>query len=124
MRRADLRIALHASLPGAASSRGGGRGRLGVNRYADWTQEEYEALVLPTRGRAEERPSPLADGRAVRLHAPALPPAMLPAAVDWRGTPADSPVKDQAACGSCWVRAALKLFPLQHMSNPCVGAGM
>ena len=23
-------------------------------------------------------------------------------AVIWRGTPADSPVKDQAACGSCW----------------------
>ena len=26
----------------------------------------------------------------------------LPAAVDWRGTPADGVVKDQAACGSCW----------------------
>lgn len=29
-------------------------------------------------------------------------------AVIWRGTPADSPVKDQAACGSCWVSSAVK----------------
>ena len=76
--------------------------RLGVNKFADWTQDEYEALVLPTRGRT---PHPtLAAARSARLHAPAVPPAMLPSTVDWRGTPADSPVKDQAACGSCWVR--------------------
>ena len=75
--------------------------RLGINKFADWTQDEYEALVLPTRGRA---PHPtLAAARSARLHAPAVPPAILPSTVDWRGTPADSPVKDQAACGSCWV---------------------
>ena len=33
-----------------------------------------------------------------------VPPAA--AEVIWKGTPADSPVKDQAACGSCWVSEA------------------
>lgn len=27
---------------------------------------------------------------------------MLPGTVDWRGTEADSTIKDQAMCGSCW----------------------
>ena len=36
------------------------------------------------------------------LHEPSVPFDSLPATVDWRGTPADSPVKDQAMCGSCW----------------------
>ncbi|KAK9846258.1 hypothetical protein WJX81_000204 [Elliptochloris bilobata] len=84
---------------GAWNADGSGH-ELGVNRFADWTQDEYEALVLPTHGSV---PHPtLASARSARLHRPALAPAMLPATVDWRGTPADSPVKDQAACGSCW----------------------
>jgi hypothetical protein len=33
----------------------------------------------------------------------------LPASVDWRGTPADGLVKDQATCGSCWVRRRCSL---------------
>ena len=36
------------------------------------------------------------------LHEPSVPFDSLPATVDWRGSPADSPVKDQAMCGSCW----------------------
>lgn len=36
------------------------------------------------------------------LHEPSVPFTSLPATVDWRGSPADSPVKDQAMCGSCW----------------------
>lgn len=36
------------------------------------------------------------------LHEPSVPFESLPATVDWRGSPADSPVKDQAMCGSCW----------------------
>ncbi len=81
--------------------------RLGVNHFADWTQEEFEAVMLPNKGSGRERPS-LADavaaGQPVALHEPRVPAHLLPSAVDWRGTPADSPVKDQAACGSCWVR--------------------
>lgn len=36
-------------------------------------------------------------------HQPTVAQHMLPNGVDWRGTDADSPVKNQAACGSCWV---------------------
>lgn len=78
--------------------------RLDINHFADWTQEEFEALMLPNKGR--ERPSlgnmPF-DNTRVKLHKPTVAKHMLPSYVDWRGTPADSPVKDQAACGSCWV---------------------
>ncbi|EIE25566.1 cysteine proteinase [Coccomyxa subellipsoidea C-169] len=78
--------------------------KLDVNHFADWTQEEFEAVMLPTKGR-KERPSlgnmPF-DNARVKLHKPTLAKHLLPSTVDWRGTPADSPVKDQAACGSCW----------------------
>ena len=42
-------------------------------------------------------------------HQPTVAQHMLPNGVDWRGTAADSPVKNQAACGSCWVIAAFAL---------------
>jgi hypothetical protein len=35
---------------------------------------------------------------------PGLLKRHLPKHVSWRGTPADNVVKDQATCGSCWVR--------------------
>lgn len=86
--------------------------RLGMNHFADWTQEEFEAMLLPNKGRPG-RPSlgiTVFDGVRVRLHRPEVNSAhLLPSYVDWRGTPADSPVKDQAACGSCWVSHMLCL---------------
>ena len=42
-------------------------------------------------------------GKKTAVHQATLPMHMLPTVVDWRGTEADSPVKNQAACGSCWV---------------------
>ena len=30
--------------------------------------------------------------------------------IEWRGSGADSPAKDQASCGSCWVRLSLLVF--------------
>ena len=48
---------------------------------------------------ASERPE-------IRRHVASTPPHMLPAELSWRGTPADSPVQDQAACGSCFAFSA------------------
>ena len=60
--------------------------------------------MLPRHSRpAQQRATPPAHLRAV--HVPSTPPHMVPTTVDWRGNGADSPVKDQAACGSCWVRS-------------------
>ncbi|KDD75475.1 papain family cysteine protease, partial [Helicosporidium sp. ATCC 50920] len=71
---------------------------LGVNRFADWTSEEYEAMVRPPgRQRAN-----VAEDPAVGRHRAALGNGMVPAQLSWKGTDADSPVKDQGACGSCW----------------------
>lgn len=57
----------------------------------------------------EEKSSAASDEKASSpsrfldsLHEPSHPLESLPATVDWRGSLADSPVKDQAMCGSCW----------------------
>lgn len=64
----------------------------------------FSSAALPALAR--HTPRLLAAQQPGRVvHAAATPPHMVPAEVIWRGTPADSPVKDQAACGSCWVRA-------------------
>ena len=46
----------------------------------------------------------------------------LPAAVDWRGTPADGVVKDQAACGSCWAFGMTGAIHAAHYM--ATGAGL
>ena len=58
--------------------------------------------MLPRHGRAGSgRSLPPHELRGV--HEASVARHLLPATVDYRGTGADSPVKDQAACGSCWV---------------------
>ena len=43
------------------------------------------------------------------------PEGTLPGAVDWRGSLAESLVKDQAACGSCWSFAATGALEAAHL---------
>ncbi|WVY98628.1 hypothetical protein V8G54_030779 [Vigna mungo] len=67
--------------------------RLGLNRFADLTNEEYRAMFLGTRKKLTSRKSgryAFRDGET------------LPAMVDWREKGAVAPVKDQGQCGSCW----------------------
>ena len=97
--------------------------RVEANKFADWTQEEFEALVLPNRRSPIEAPtlqSMQRQGASIRVHQPALAKTMLPSTVDWRGTPADSPVKDQAACGSCWVSSSFSSI----VPTPCLCRGI
>lgn len=73
---------------------------LALNKFADWHRDEFLATVLPNYGKP--RPSLPLEAKQVVMHKPKVPEHMLPSTVDWRGTGADSPVKDQASCGSCW----------------------
>lgn len=73
---------------------------LALNRFADWHKDEFLATLLPNHGKT--RPKLPVEGKQMLVHKPKVPEHMLPTTVDWRGSGADSPVKDQASCGSCW----------------------
>ena len=92
-------IAVDGNAASAAKASATKRHRVALNHLADWSREEYRGLL----GR---RPAGKGRGSSVDAIATVAnfttTPHFLPAEVIWRGTPADGPVKDQAACGSCW----------------------
>ncbi|KAL6846216.1 hypothetical protein ACP4OV_023664 [Aristida adscensionis] len=66
--------------------------RLGINRFADMSWEEFRASRL---GAAQNCSATLAGNHRMRG-------GELPETKDWREDGIVSPVKDQGHCGSCW----------------------
>lgn len=71
--------------------------KLGFNKFADLTNEEYRAMFLGTRPRNK-----LVGQRKPSLRYWPWPSDRLPKSVDWREHGAVNHVKDQGQCGSCW----------------------
>ncbi|KAK2978499.1 hypothetical protein RJ640_006198 [Escallonia rubra] len=69
--------------------------KLGLNRFADLTNEEYRSMYLGTKIDSKKR---LAKGRKSDRYAPRASDS-LPESVDWRAKGAVAPVKDQGSCG-------------------------
>ena len=70
--------------------------KLGLNRFADLTNEEYRAMYLGTRSDAKRR---VMKAKSTGHRYTYSAGDRLPVHVDWRLKGAVAPIKDQGGCG-------------------------
>lgn len=103
-------------------SRDSSRGySLAMNRWGDFTEEEFRVFMLPSSLPGRKRPQRPADAAGKRLKELSDIRPALPSTLDWRGTGAVSAIKDQATCGSCWaygVTSAVESSYYMMTGNP------
>lgn len=70
---------------------------LGLNRFADLTNEEYRTIFLGTKSDARRR---LVESKNASHHYDFRASDSVPKSVDWRKKGAVAPIKDQGTCGN------------------------
>ncbi|GAB2222449.1 hypothetical protein Droror1_Dr00013670 [Drosera rotundifolia] len=74
--------------------------KLGLNKFADLTNEEFRSKYLGVKP-GVKRPEKRADEKRISGRYASREDDSLPESVDWREKGAVAPIKDQGGCGEC-----------------------